>query len=323
MKRIVSIFLFSVCAFSLSAKKQQPQPLSVEREQQFTYYFYAARQSLDREQYPEALMQLLFCEQLNPQDATTKDYLGVIYNALKQPEKAFEYFRQAYLLDPRDHWFHYALSLYKNEDKQSRKELLTVMEQATRINQKDASVWDYMRQAALVNGKYKQAIQAQDRIDQLQGYDGMSAINRYRIYVIQGKLKKAIQAIDDYLALYPDDLQFLLFRAELLTATHAPTAQLLENYEHILRIDPANLMILNNYAYLLATTGGDLRKAEQMSQLTIREQPENATFLDTYAWILHLQGQDSLAAFYIRKAMQNAAPDERTEIEAHYHAIIR
>ena len=60
-----------------------------------------------------------------------------------------------------------------------------------------------------------------------------------------------------------------------------------------------------------------------MSQLTIREQPENATFLDTYAWILHLQGQDSLAAFYIRKAMQNAAPDERTEIEAHYHAIIK
>ncbi len=323
MKRIVSIFLFSVCAFSLSAKKQQPQPLSVEREQQFTYYFYAAKQNLDMEQYPEALMQLLFCEQLNPQDATTKDYLGVIYNALKQPEKGFEYFRQAYLLDPRDHWFHYALSLYKNEDKQARKELLTVMEQATRINPKDASVWDYMRQAALVNGKYKQAIQAQDRIDQLQGYDGMSAINRYRIYVIQGKLKKAIQAIDDYLALYPDDLQFLLFRAELLTATNAPTAQLLDNYEHILRIDPVNLMILNNYAYLLATTGGDLRKAEQMSQQTIREQPENATFLDTYAWILHLQGQDSLAAFYIRKAMQNAAPDERTEIEAHYHVIIK
>lgn len=323
MKRIVSIFLFSVCAFSLWAKKQQPQPLGIEREQQFTYYFYAAKQSLDREQYPEALMQLLFCEQLNPQDATTKDYLGVIYNALKQPEKAFEYFRQAYLLAPRDHWFHYALSLYKNDDKQSRKELLAVMEQATLLNPRDASVWDYMRQAALVNGKYKQAIQAQDRIDQLQGYDGMSAINRYRIYVIQGKLKKAIQAIDDYLALYPDDLQFLLFRAELLTATKAPTAQLLENYEHILRIDPANLMILNNYAYLLATTGGDLRKAEQMSQLTIREQPENATFLDTYAWILHLQGQDSLAAFYIRKAMQNAAPDERTEIEAHYHAIIK
>lgn len=323
MKRIVSIFLFSVCAFSLWAKKQQPQQLSIEREQQFTYYFYAAKQSLDREQYPEALMQLLFCEQLNPQDATTKDYLGVIYNALKQPEKAFEYFRQAYLLDPRDHWFHYALSLYKNDDKQSRKELLAVMEQATRLNPKDASVWDYMRQAALVNGKYEQAIQAQDRIDQLQGYNGMSAINRYRIYVIQGKLKKAIQAIDDYLALYPDDLQFLFFRAELLTATNAPTAQLLENYEHILRIDPANLMILNNYAYLLATTGGNLRKAEQMSQQTIREQPENATFLNTYAWILHLQGQDSLAAFYIRKAMQNAAPDERTEIEAHYHAIIR
>lgn len=323
MKRTVSILIFLISVLSLSAKKTQPQPMSIEREQRFTYYFYAAKQSLEQKRYPEALMQLLFCEQLNPQDATTKDYLGVIYTALKQPQKSFDLFRQAYLLDPQDHWFHYALSLSKSDSKGDRKELLRVMENATRLNPKDAVVWDYMRMAAIVNGKYKQAILSQDRIDQLQGYDGMSAINRYRTYVISGDYKKALAAIDDYLALYPNDLQFLLFRAELLSITNAPTAKLLENFEQILRIDPANLVILNNYAYLLATTGGDLSKAEKMSQQTIREQPENPTFLDTYAWILHLQGQDSLASFYIRKALQNATDDDKKEIEAHYRAIIK
>ena len=323
MRRIATLFLSLLFLLPVWAKKPKAQPLPTEREQQFTYYWFAARQSIEQERYPEALQQLLFCEQLNPQDATTKDYLGVIYNANKQTDLAFDYFRQAYLLDPCDHWYHYALCLYKQDSKTARKELLTVMQQATRLNPKDANVWDYMRQAALVNGKYKQAIQAQDRIDQLQGYDGMSALNRYRIYLIEGKPKKAIAAIDDYLALNPDDLQFLLFRADLLSAIGAPTEQIMAEYEHILRIDPSNLLILNNYAYLLAISGGDLRKAEQMSQITIREQPNNPTFLDTYAWILHLQGQDTLATFYIKKAMQNADPENSKEIEQHLQEIVK
>lgn len=323
MRRIATLFLSLLFLLPVWAKKPKAESLSAEREQQFTYYWFAARQSIEQERYPEALQQLLFCEQLNPQDATTKDYLGVIYNAIKQTDLAFDYFRQAYLLDPCDHWYHYALCLYKQDSKTARKELLKVMQQATRLNPKDVNVWDYMRQAALVNGKYRQAIQAQDRIDQLQGYDGMSALNRYRIYLIEGKPKKAIAAINDYLALNPDDLQFLLFRADLLSAIGAPAEQIMAEYEHILRIDPSNLLILNNYAYLLAISGGDLRKAEQMSRITIREQPDNPTFLDTYAWILHLQGQDTLAAFYIKKAMQNAAPENQKEIEQHLQEIVK
>ena len=63
--------------------------------------------------------------------------------------------------------------------------------------------------------------------------------------------------------------------------------------------------------------------AESMSQRTIQAQPDNATFLDTYAWILHLQGQDYLAAFYIQKALRNAAEEDKEEIEKHYKIIMK
>ena len=42
-----------------------------------------------------------------------------------------------------------------------------------------------------------------------------------------------------------------------------------------------------------------------------------------YAWILHLQGQDYLAAFYIQKALHNAAEEEKEEIEKHYKIIMK
>ena len=42
--------------------------LSPEREQQFMYHWVAARHALDHSQYAAALAQLLFCEQLNPQE---------------------------------------------------------------------------------------------------------------------------------------------------------------------------------------------------------------------------------------------------------------
>ena len=297
--------------------------LSPEREQQFMYHWVAARHALDHEQYDVALAQLLFCEQLNPQDALTKEYLGVLYNAINQKEKGFSYLQQAYQLDPAKRWHLYSLALYKSGDRKQYKTLLTVAKQVAKLQPKDEDTWNNLRQAALANDDYKQALKAQDELDKLRGYDGLSALNRYRVYVIAGKPKKALAEIDRYLAQDSLNLQFWLFKVQIQEAMHAPFRECEASYQQILRLEPNNLSALNNYAYLLAMHGGDLRLAESMSQRTIQAQPDNATFLDTYAWILHLQGQDYLAAFYIQKALRNATEEEKEEIEKHYKIIMK
>ena len=286
-KYIVLSLLLLPC--SLFAAKPQQVKLTTEQEQQFTYYWYAARQAIEEQHFADAYALLEFCNALKPNDAQTLYFLGVLYRNIGKEELAAETFKKAYEADPANQWQNYLEPL--------------------KLKYIEAQNW-------------KKALAVQDEIDKRQGeMDAYSALTRYRIYAMWGKPKKAIAAIDKYLEVEPSDIRFLLFRLELMEQTKAKKTELYAMYERILELDPSNLMVLNNYAYLLATNGGDLKKAERMSERTIRENPNNPVYLDTYGWILHLQGQDELAKFYLNKALWNATDETKTEIIQHINAI--
>ena len=263
----------------------------MEQNQQFSYYWYAARQAIDQERYTDAYALIQFCLMIKPDDGQTLYYLGVIYAGLKQEDRAQEYFERAYKSMPK--------------------------------GTAPVDLLQRLKMQAITAEEWKKALALQDEIDKKDGYDAYSAITRYRIYALSGKPKKAIQEIDRYLETDPTNMRFLLFRLEIMEQMGAKPKELYALYERVLELDPYNLMILNNYAYHLATHGGDLTKAEKMSAITIREQPSNPTFLDTYGWILHLQGQDQLALFYLNKALWYIGDDDkmRDEVQKHIHSI--
>lgn len=279
------LLLATVPAFG---KKPQQTVLTTEQEQQFTYYWYAARQAIEQERYPEAYTLLQFCNALKPDDAQTLYYLGVMYNGLSRPDEALAAWEKAYRLSP------------KNE---------ALLEKLVRMY--------------ISKQNWKKALEMQDAMDKVSGYDAYSALTRYRIYAMSNQPKKALKALDDYLETDPENLRFLLFRLEVLDHLGAKPKVLYAAFEQILELDPYNVSVLNNYAWALATHGGDLNKAEQMSAITIREEPNNPTCLDTYGWILHLKGQDELALFYLNRALWNVSDDNKTKeaIIKHIHAI--
>ena len=264
---------------------------TVEQNQQFSYYWYAARQAIDQERYSDAYALIQFCLMIKPDDGQTLYYLGVIYAGLQQEARAQEYFERAYQAMPK--------------------------------GTAPVDLLQRLKMQAITAEEWKKALALQDEIDKKDGYDAYSAITRYRIYALSNKPKKAIQEIDRYLETDPTNMRFLLFRLEIMEQTGAKPKELYALYERVLELDPYNLMILNNYAYHLATHGGDLTKAEKMSAITIQERPSNPTFLDTYGWILHLQGQDQLALFYLNKALWNIGDDEkmRGEVQKHIEMI--
>lgn len=285
----IFVLILTIAVPTAAKKPQKALVLTTEQEQQFSYYWYAARQAIEEERFAEAYSLLEFCNMLKPNDGQTLSFLGVLYRGLGKEELAAEAFKKAYEADPQNQWQNY---------------LEPLKEQYIKDNQ------------------WKKAIAVQDEIDKRKGEtDAYSTLTRYRIYVLWGKPKKAIAAVDKYLELEPTDIRFMLFRIELMEKTGAKPKDLFAMYERILELDPSNLMILNNYAYYLANNGGDLKKAERMSERTIRENPNNPVFLDTYGWIMHLQGQDELAKFYLNKALWNATDQTKQEIIKHINAI--
>lgn len=259
----------------------------VEQEQQFTYYWYAARQAITDERYADAYALLQFCNTIKPNDGRTLSFLGMMYDSLHKDSLAQETFRQAYEADPDNQWKNYL---------------------------------EPLKEQYIERQEWKKAIETQDVIDRRKGeYDAYSAITRYRIYALWDKPKQAIKAVDRYLETDPTNLRFLLFRVELAEKTGAKTKELYGWYERVLEVDPYNAVVLNNYAYHLANNGGDLDKAEKMIAIAMREAPNSPTFLDTYGWILFLKGQHDLGLFYINRAWFNANEQDRPIIAEHKH----
>lgn len=305
--------------------------LPIEREQEFTYYWYAAKEALDNEDWSRALMLLRHCEQLDPNDGKTLTYTGVLYSAAQQDSLTHQYLERAYKSDPTL-WRPYAKYLlsHSNNDKKTIRRAIRVVESAAKREPKEADIWETLVRLYTGTEQYCKALRAQDKLEEITGYDAYAAIARYRIYAAKKDNRKAIAEIDRYLKVDPTNLRFWFFKLELQEYIQASWQELADTYQHILSLDNTQLMILNNYAYLLATHGGDLREAERYSQRTIQAEPTNPVYLDTYAWILHLEGQHTLAAFYIKQAASYLQAQEgeedsssnKSEIEEHYKAIM-
>ena len=296
--------------------------LTTEQEQQFTYYWYAAMGAMEHGDYPKALVLFEFCDAIHPNDGKTLEYLGVLYLGMGQEERAMDAFRRAFEADPRDCWYRYSSALLEQKTEEAMVEAMHVRERALKVNPKDEDLMERLQRVYISLKEWKKALKIQDRIDDVKGFDASSAVIRYRLHLTMKQPKKALAVIDKYLELDPTDLQFLVFRVEVLEQMKPKPADLYAAYDKILAIYPGHIGILNNYAYHLATHKGDLQRAERMSEQTIREEPNNAVYLDTYGWILHLKGQDELAKFYLNRALINA-PNEATkkEVLKHLNAI--
>ena len=200
-----------------SAKKVQPKEvatLSVEQEQQFSYYWYAAKQAIEQERYPEALVMLEFCNMIKPNDGQTLTFLAIMYDGLGQKERALKTFKQAFEADPHDQWNRYCSVLMDMQTKAAAQEALAVLEKAYSVQKPNVEedLLEQLRRGYMVFGEWAKAIAIQDELDKLTGYDAYSALNRYRTYAAWGKNKKAVEAIDKYLETDPTNVQFLLFR---------------------------------------------------------------------------------------------------------------
>ena len=285
------LLLALMMTLPMNAKKAKPSAgLSVEQEQQFMYYWYAAKQAYENKEQDKAFALFEFCRLIKPNDPQTLSYLGCIYRErYGSIDPAMALFKQAYELAPEDHWYNYLVSL---------------------------------KEEYLQDKEWAKALKVQDEIDKYKEYDAYSAATRFQLNLQLGKPKKALQALDKYLETEPTDVRLWAYKVQLLEQMNTKPKTLYAAYDKMLELDPGNAYVLNNYAYHMATHGGDLKRAEQMSAMSLKAEPNNPVYLDTYGWILHIKGQDELAKFYLERALNNAMKDNLIiEINKHLNAI--
>lgn len=300
--------------------KETPK-LSVEEEQQFLYYFYEAERLIQLQQIEQAKPVVEFCYALNPNDATINNYMGLYAQAEEQTDAMAMYFRRAYELNPQEYWYNHHVLLLQSDDKKIQQQAVKQMAELAKKDTKNAELHGVLQKAYIVLKQYRQALDVQDRLDSINGYDAMSAMQRYRLNAMMKNNKQAIYEIERYLDIDPDNYQFQVFRMQLYEQTHQPPEKMVPAYEAVLRMDSRNIVVMNNLAWNLCLLGKNLMQAEELSRITIMREPSNPIYLDTYGWIMYQLGDCQSALFYLERAIENSGEKVEKEIETHYKKV--
>ncbi len=300
--------------------KETPK-LSVEEEQQFLYYFYEAERLIQLQQIEQAKPVVEFCYALNPNDATINNYMGLYAQAEEQTDAMAMYFRRAYELNPQEYWYNHHVLLLQSDDKKIQQQAVKQMAELAKKDTKNAELHGVLQKAYIVLKQYRQALEVQDRLDSINGYDAMSAMQRYRLNAMMKNNKQAIYEIERYLDIDPNNYQFQVFRMQLYEQTHQPPEKMVPAYEAVLRMDSRNIVVMNNLAWNLCLLGRNLMQAEELSRITIMREPSNPIYLDTYGWIMYQLGDCQSALFYLERAIENSGEKVEKEIETHYKEV--
>lgn len=318
---VLWVLFVSTTLNCLSAKSIDTDTLSIEREQQFLYYFYEAERLIQLQKIEEAKPIVEFCYALNPNDATINNYMGLYAQTEQDTSAMATYFRRAYELNPKEYWYNHHVLQLQSDDKKVQQQAVQQLAALAKEDTTNVELHEILQKAYIMLQQYRQALETQDRLDSINGYDAMSAMQRYRLNAMMRKNKQAIYEIERYLELDPDNYQFQLFRMQLYEQTQQPPAKMIPAYEAVLRMDSRNIVVMNNLAWNLCLIRKDLLRAEQLSRTTIMRDPTNPIYLDTYAWIMHLLGDCESALFYIKRAIEHSTEEIDKEIQQHYKEI--
>ena len=320
---ILEVLLLGVIPMGVQAQSctQPADTLSTEKQQQFLYYFYEAERLIQLQQVDKAKPIVEFCYALNPNNATINNYMGLYAQAENQTEAMLRYFRHAYELDPKEHWYNYLVLQLKSDDKKVQQQAVKQLIALAKEDTNNAELYEILQKAHIMLQQYREALAIQDRLDSINGYDAMSAMQRYRLNAMMRNNKQAIYEIERYLDIDPDNYQFQVFRMQLYEQTQQPPEKMIPAYEAVLRMDSRNIVVMNNLAWSLCLIHKDLLRAEELSRITIMREPTNPIYLDTYGWIMYLLGDCESAIFYTERAIENSGEEVDKEILQHYNEI--
>lgn len=249
---VLIIFLFNSCGTqkSIPSFESQLYPDGIKatiravddlKNRKFEFYFFEAKRLLMLEDYHNAILYFHEAIKIDSTCATCYSELGRLMLNAENIGQAEEFFFKAVQLDPTNEYFLDILSnIYVHEQKD------TLALQATQyLVQKFPTNFNYLFRLVLAQrslGRYSQALENLDDIENLDGNFEYVAQYRMEIYEDMNKFKKAEKVLLDLIQKYPSKSDYKSSLGDFYFR-HKKFKESLTTYFKVLEEDPSNGLV--------------------------------------------------------------------------------
>ena len=243
----ISLFVITLVLASCSTKKNstpnhaetQKQAELTEKEQlDFAYIFFEAEKDKLLGNLGQAKEKFSQAIRINPRSSAAHFELSQIYLQTGELELAEQSGKQAIRFDDTNKW--YKMSMADILERNGKyKEIIPLLDQLSKMEPGNPDYLLGMGAAQTQLGDFSGAIKTYDRLEKVAGLSEELALQKKSLYLRMQKPEKAIEEIQKLMALYPEEIGYRGFIAEIYEATNQPQ-KALEVYKEILELDPNN-----------------------------------------------------------------------------------
>lgn len=306
---MVALFLFScttkqkVAVTSTSQVSSTPAKASVTKvfnptSRLFDYYFYEALRLKENQELDQAIETFQLCLSIDSVDACVHSELGLLYYSIGMKDVAVRHLEKSIKIDPSNWWYNVRIISIYSEMKNTTRAIVIAKKLETYYPNKEEV---YSMEASLYKDarEFDHAIDAFNHLESLVGVDESIAMEKFQLYILIGKYKKAIAEVDKLVAKYPSQTQYRVLRGEIYMQQRMPE-QAYATYQKVLADDPQNA----NVYLALSEYYNEMKEPEKAMQSIVKALENDQLDITTKVAVL---GQ------YVEKFLQDSTKLDQTE----------
>ncbi len=242
----------------------------------------------------------------NPNLSLAHMKLGLIYNSLKQPEKAVDSYKKALKIEPTSmKALGNIVSVYMVQNqKESALKILNNHINHQKITQKEKGhIYFLLGKILLSTGDTEQAVKYFNTsimtfAQTTPSYEALAAIEENK-----GNFFKAVKYYELILSYNPDFLPAYLALSRIYQRDNN-LSKSKETLNKILKIQDDFAPAANDLAYLLAEEGQHLQNALHLARIAESKDQLNPNYIDTLGWVYYKQKAYELAIHKLQKSLE-------------------
>jgi tetratricopeptide (TPR) repeat protein len=295
--RNILLSLLVLLLFSCNSQKQlvnncvDKKSLDPVIQRQFDYYFYEALRLKEEKQLDAAMETFLLCRSIDSLDAAPWSELGKLYLSISKTQQAVECFERAVKLQPSNWWYNEQLiSLYSNLNNWKR--AIAIAEALRVIYPEKESIYSVLGVLYKENKEYEKAIVAYDKLEKLTSVDEYISLEKFRLYVLCNKSKKAIAEIDKLIVKYPEISRYKVLRGDIFMQQNMPQ-KAFSIYQKVEQDDPQNAYVYVSLSEYYTAINEHKKALESIVKALKNDQLEVDTKMDVLGQYVEKLVKDS------------------------------